>query len=276
MGAETVRAFVSILPLKHFVERVGGEQVDVRVMVGPGQSPATYEPSPRQMAELAEADIYFRIGVPFEDVWMEAIAAANRKLRITDVRKGVSLRTLEGETEAHQHSHPGDEGYGGAAHGDPHIWTDPRRVKIIAKNVRDTLIALDPAHRARYETNYAEFATELDRLDEDIRQLLADKKMRRFMVFHPAWGYFAEAYGLQQIPIEVAGKEPGAKALAHLIDEAKSQDIRAIFVQAQFSRRNAEAIARAIGGQVISVDPLAENYSENLRLVATTFAEVIE
>jgi zinc transport system substrate-binding protein len=228
------------------------------------------------MAELAEADVYFRIGVPFEDVWMESIAAANPRLRITDVRKGVSPRTLEGETAAHQHSHPGEEGYGGAARTDPHIWTDPRRVKIIAKNIQETLSTLDPAHRAEYEANYAEFTDELDRLNEDIRQLLADKKARRFMVFHPAWGYFAEAYGLRQIPIEVAGKEPGAQALARLIEEAKTQGIRVIFVQAQFSRRNAEAVARAIGGQVIAVDPLAENYVENLRYVAETFAEAMK
>lgn len=276
--AETVSAFVSVLPLKHFVERVGGKHVRVVVMVGPGQSPATYEPSPKQMAELAGAKIYFRIGVPFEDVWMERIAAANPALRIVDVREGITLRELEAESEAPQepHSDGEEKSHGRAGRGDPHIWTDPLRVKIIADNVRETLITLDPAHRAEYESNCAAFAAELEHLDTDIRQLLEHKKVRRFMISHPAWGYFAEAYGLEQIPIEIAGKEPGARQLAQLIDKAKAQGIRVIFVQSQFSRRNAETVARAIGGRVIAVDPLAENYAENLRMVANIFAEAME
>lgn len=275
--ADTVRAFASILPLKHFVDRVGGEHVRVGVMVGPGQSPHTYELSPKQMAALAEAEVYFAIGMPFEDVWLDRIAADNPTLQIVDVRDGVAPQAFEGETATHHHAHPGNHaGHGGAARGDPHIWTDPRRVQIIAKNILDTLRALDPVHDSQYEANFLKFVDELKRLDNDIRLRLEPKKERRFMVFHPAWGYFAKAYGLQQIPIETEGKEPGAKALAQVIDQAKAQGIRVIFVQEQFSRRNAEAVARAIGGRVIAVDPLAENYTENLRLVAETFAEVMK
>lgn len=275
--AETMPVYVSILPLKHFVERVGGKQVRVAVMVGPGQSPATYEPSPKQMAALAEARVYFRIGVPFEDVWLERLVAANPMLRMVDVRTGVTLRTFKVDAAARHYSHFGEQrSHNGAGHHDPHVWTDPRRVTIMAGNIRDTLIALDPAHRAEYQANHAEFADELARLDQAIRQLFADKKARWFMVFHPAWGYFAEAYELQQIPIETAGKEPGAKKLAQLIDDAKALNIRTIFVQSQFGRRNAETVARAIDGRVIAVDPLAENYAENLLLVAKTVAEAIE
>ncbi len=274
---ETLPVYVSVLPLKHFVERVGGKHVSVHVMVGPGQNPATYEPSPRQMAALAEAAVYFRIGVPFEDAWMQRIAAANPTLRVVDVRTDVNLRAFEADAATHQHSRLGEQkNHGGAEHQDPHVWTDPRRVMIMAGTIRDNLISLDRAHRVEYQANYAEFADELDRLDQAIRQVLADKKVRRFMVFHPAWGYFAEAYGLQQIAIETAGKEPGAKQLAHLIDNARALDIRVIFVQSQFSRRNAETIARAIDGRVIAVDPLAERYSENLLLVAKAFAEAVE
>jgi zinc transport system substrate-binding protein len=275
--AETLQAFVSVLPLKHFVERVGGKHVRVAVMVAPGQSPHTFEPSPKQMVELAAAEVYFAIGVPFEDVWMERIGADHPALRVVDVRKGIALRPLEAEAPAHRHSYPEEEkNHGRAGRGDPHIWTDPRRVEIIADNIRETLVALDPAHHAEYESNYTEFVAELERLDKAIRRLLMPKQARRFMVFHPAWSYFAEAYGLEQISIEIAGKEPGARQLAKLIDTAKAQGIRVIFVQAQFSRRNAETVARAIGGRVIAVDPLAENYTENLLLVAETFAEAMQ
>lgn len=274
--AETIRVFVSVLPLKHFVERVAGKLARVGVMVGPGQNPHTYEPSPKQMAELAKSKVYFRIGVPFEDVWLQRIAAANPLLQIVDLRKGVPLRPLDAETQAHRQPHPKQERHGRAGYSDPHIWTDPRRVQIIAGNIRDTLIALDPVHATEYESNFTEFTDALDSLDRAIRELFEDKAARRFMVFHPAWGYFAEAYRLRQIPIETSGKEPGARQLAHLIDSAKALGIRVIFVQAQSSRRNAETVARAIGGRVIAVDPLAENYSENLLFVAKTLAEVMK
>lgn len=275
--AETLQAFVSVLPLKHFVERVGGKHVRVAVMVGPGQSPHAFEPSPKQMVELAAAEVYFAIGVPFEDVWMERIAADHPALRVVDVRKGIALRPLEAEAPAHRHWYPEEEkNHGRAGRGDPHVWTDPRRVEIIADHIRATLVALDPAHHAEYEANYTEFIADLERLDKAIRRLLKPKQVRRFMVFHPAWSYFAEAYGLEQISIEMAGKEPGARQLAKLIDTAKAQGIRVIFVQAQFSRRNAETVARAIGGRVIAVDPLAENYPENLLFVAETFAEAMQ
>ena len=270
----TIPVFVSILPLKHFVERVGGEQVRATVMVGPGQNPHTYEPSPKQVVALAEAKLFFRIGASFEDAWMARIVAANPMLRVVDVREGVVLREFSEET-AHAHSH--GEGIEALPEWiDPHIWTDPRRVKVIAGNIRQALIAVDPVHRSVYDSNYAEFIDELDRLDAAIRGLLEGKKVRRFMVFHPAWGYFADAYGLLQIAIELAGKEPGARGLARLIDEAKAQGIRVIFVQPQFSRRHAQTIAQAIGGKVVAVDPLAENYAENLLLVANSIAEAVE
>jgi zinc transport system substrate-binding protein len=275
--AEPILAFVSVLPLKYFVERVGGEHVRVAVMVGPGQSPHTFEPSPKQMAAITEAQVYFRIGIPFEDVWLERIAATNPTLRIEDVRKSIPHRTFELETATHQRSHPEEEKkLDRAGPSDPHIWTDPRRVKIIAENIREVLSALDPAHRPEYESNCAEFANELDRLDQTIRQLLASKTARQFMVFHPAWSYFAEAYGLEQISIEMAGKVPGAKQLAQLIDEVRALGIRVIFAQVQFSQRNAKTVAQALGARVIALDPLAENYSENLLLVAKTIAETME
>ena len=162
--ADGLPVFVSILPQKYFVERVGGEHVAVSVMVGPGQSPATYEPTPNQLARLTRARIYFGIGVEFEDVWMRRITAANPAMRIIDMRGGIPPR---------------------AGLSDPHVWTSPPLVKIMAANIRDALSQLDPAHRAAYGANYEAFAADLDRLDRDIRVLLKDVGTRSFMVFHP-------------------------------------------------------------------------------------------
>jgi zinc transport system substrate-binding protein len=255
--------FVSILPQQYFIEQVGGDHVAVAVLVGPGQSPETYEPTPKQMAALARARIYFSIGVAFEDTWMKRIQAANPALRVAPMQQGVALLPLAAA--------------GGEPGGiDPHVWTSPQRVKRMAANVRDALIQADPAQRGDYESNYRTFAAELDKLDGDIRSLLAPAGGKSFMVFHPAWGYFAHDYGLRQIPIEAEGKEPGAKSLARVIELGRREGVKVIFVQSQFSRRTAETVAAAIGARVVAVDPLAENYPQNLLRVAREFAAALK
>lgn len=263
LASAPLPVFVSILPQKYFVERVGGEQVVVSVMVGPGQSPATYEPTPRQMTALSRARLYFSIGVAFEDTWMKRIQAANPALRVVPMQRGIELLPLTG---------PGGEPAGT----DPHIWISPLRVKIMAASIRDALIETDPAHRGDYESNYRAFITELDALDRNIRAILVPAKGKPFLVFHPSWGYFAKDYALRQIPIEAEGKEPGAKALARVIDLGKREGVKVIFVQTQFSRRTAETVAAAIGARVVGVDPLAENYPQNLLRVAHEFADALK
>lgn len=261
--AAPLPVFVSILPQKYFVERVGGKLVTVSVMVGPGQSPETYEPTPRQMTALSRARLYFSIGVAFEDIWMKRITAANSAMRLVPMQRGIALLPLAGPN-------------GQPASTDPHVWTSPPLVKIMAATLRDALIESDPAHRGDYESNHRAFVTELDALDRDIRAILAPARGKPFLVFHPAWGYFAQSYGLRQIPIEAEGKEPGAKSLAHVIELGKREGVKAIFVQAQFSRRTAETVATAIGARVMAVDPLVENYPDNLLLVAREFAEALK
>jgi zinc transport system substrate-binding protein len=270
-----LRVFVSVLPQKTFVERVGGPRVEVQVMVQPGASPHTYDPTPRQVAALAEADLYLAIGVSFEDAWMGRIRATNPVMRILDSSQGIDLRAMG----AHDHDEEAGQGHDEAKHAgdhgsrDPHIWTSPPLVKQMAAGIRDALTELDPAGGPTYAANYAAFAAELDSLDQEIRARLAGLANRRFMVFHPAWGYFADAYGLTQVPIEREGKEPGPKALAVLIEQARREQVRAIFVQPQFSRKAAAQIAVAIGGRVEVLDPLALNYVANLRQVAAVLAE---
>lgn len=263
-SAAPLSVFVSILPQKFIVERVGGEHVKVSVMVGPGQSPATFEPRPRQMAGLSTAHLYYRIGVPFESVWMDRIRAANPHLSVLDARDGIPLRRMEA---AGGHS-PGKEG----PHDDPHIWLSPERVKTMAARLRDRLIELDPEHTEDYRANTAALIADLSRLQQQIRQRLAGLEHRSFMVFHPSWGYFADEFGLRQIPIESEGKEPGASTLARLIDLARRQRIGVIFVQPQFSQAQARALARAIGARLETIDSLAGDYIPNLLRVAQAIA----
>ena len=281
-GAEPLRVFVSVLPQQTFVERIGGGHVVVESMVKPGFSPHTYEPTPSQIARLAGADLYVNIGVPFEDAWNARLRAANPEIKMLDAREGISPRALEAhdhdDAEAKSHAHQEiearehDHEPSGAAP-DPHIWTSPILVKRMAENIQKMLAELDPSHAGAYRDNLAALSAELDALDRDIRDQLAGLSNRRFMVFHPAWGYFADTYGLEQIPIEKAGKEPGPRSLTALIDQARRESVRVIFVQPHFPRKSAEQVANAIHGRVEVIDPLAPDYFENLRRVARVIAE---
>ncbi len=275
---KSIKVFVSIVPQAYFVERIGKDRVDVSVMVGPGQSPATYEPKPKQMADLGRAALYFRIGVPFENVWMDRISQINPDMKVVDTRDGITLLPMT------SHSHDDDKGKhgkdGGKKHTggglkDPHIWLSLRLVKIQSQNICQALMEQDPAGKDFYRNNLQAFLVELDELDMRISRIFQNLENRRFMVFHPAWGYFAHDYGLKQIPIEIEGKEPNAKSLANLIEQAKEKGIRVIFVQKHFSSRTARTIADAIGGQVVKVDPLAKDYPDNMKQIADTFSEAL-
>ncbi|TVO72516.1 metal ABC transporter solute-binding protein, Zn/Mn family [Sedimenticola selenatireducens] len=263
---------VTILPQKFFVERIGGEHVQVSVLVGPGQSPETFEPLPRQMAVLSGSSLFHRIGVPFEDVWMEGLRSTYPELVFLDAREGVSLREMEA-AGGHHHDDDAHHAHAGA---DPHIWLDPANVRIMIDHLRDQLITLDPQHAADYRENHTRFSNELAQLEQSIRVQLGPMKGRKFMVFHPSWGYFADAFQLKQLPIENEGKESGARTLMRLIDQARHESIRVIFVQQQFSTRQAEALANAINGQLVTLDPLAESYFDNMRKVASAISEAYQ
>jgi zinc transport system substrate-binding protein len=263
--AAPLEVFVSIPPQKYFVEQIGGKHVAVSVIVEPGRSPATYEPTPRQITRLSRATLYFTIGVAFEDVWMTRIHSANPDMKIIALQKVVHLREVDRLGSLLQEK----------GRKDPHIWTSPPLVQLMAARIRDALIAEDPAHRAEYAANCKRFVADLKELDRYIYNRLRSMEGSSFMVFHPSWGYFADTYGLHQIPIESGGKEPGARALQQVIEVGRRKGVKVIFVQKQFSNRTAETVARALGAKVAPVDPLAEDYLKNLRRVADIFAEAI-
>jgi zinc transport system substrate-binding protein len=262
---------VTLLPERYFVERIGGAHVRVAVMVPPGADAHTYEPRPRQMADLSRSRLYFAVGDPFETVWLAKFKAANRNLPVVNTDAGIEKLPMTDDDDEHGQA---DRVLGRAETPaglrDPHIWLSPPLVKIQAAHIRDGLVGADPGRRADYEANHARFVKELDALDAELRGIFKDLKhgQREFMIFHPAWGYFAQAYGLVQTPIEVHGKDPRPAQLAQLIDHARKRGIRAIFVAPQRSTRAAETIAKAIGGAVVIADDLAPDWAENLRRVA--------
>jgi zinc transport system substrate-binding protein len=276
---DRINVVVSITPQAYFIARIGGDRVSVEVLVGPGQSPHAYEPTPRQAAALAEADVFFLIGEPFEQQLLRRIRGSFRKLLLVDTRAGVPLRSIT-EDEAHAGEHQRDEEGArydehepGAA--DPHIWLSPRLVKLQARTMAAALLKLDPQHRQEYEANLAAFESALDDLDARIAALLAPFGGRELYVFHPSFGYFADAYGLKQVAVEVAGKEPSSSELAGIMERMRRAAARTIFVQPQNPTRSGEALARQLGGQVVVLDPYARDYAKNLLEIAVKISEVL-
>lgn len=268
---------VSILPQKTFVKAIGGDKVNISLMVLPGNSPHMYEPKPSQMKEIANADVYFAIDVEFEKVWLPKFASTNSKMKIVDLDEGISKIEINNEHHdehkkedkehvKHEHDdhdkHENEHQHEGL---DPHIWTSPSNVKIIAKNIYETLVNEDKENRDYYKANYENFLVKIDETDKEIKKLLIDIPTgTKFLVFHPAWGYFAKDYGLIQLAIEVDGKNPKPKQVAHLIEEAKEEGVKAVFTAPEFSDKVAKQIAKEVGVPVLKVSPLNPNWSENL------------
>ncbi len=270
-ASDKIGIIVTIPPQAEFAGKVGGENVDVTIMVPPGASPHTYEPTPSQIADVARAEMYAEVGsgIDFELVWMDRLTAQNDDMLIIDCSQGIQLiemaATHEDEGEDHSHDTP-----------DPHIWMSPPNAMIMVQNIYEGLAQLDPSNRAYYEANRDDYLQSLSQLDQDIRDGLSGITNRTFMVYHPAFGYFAEAYNLTMLPIEEEGKEPTAAGLANLIDQAKEHNIQVIFASPQFNPQSAEVIADEIGGSVVLIDALASDYITNLRTLLHELIEAME
>lgn len=266
--AKPLEVFVSIAPQRYVVERIGGERVRVDVMVPEGKSPHTYEPTPSQLALLGKASVWFTLGLEFEGVLVNKVKKSYQRLLVVDTSQGIKKRLLS-EKETGEHAHEEDR----AGAPDPHIWMSLRLAKIQAGHIRDTLISLDQAGKTIYEANYEALVKELDELDREISTMLAPYKGRVFFVYHPVLGYFADDYGLRQMAIEIGGKEPSSRVLSEIIQWAKKEKVRVIFVQQGFSRRSAEAVAKAINGKVEEFNPLSADYVGMFRRIATALVE---
>jgi zinc transport system substrate-binding protein len=253
--------FVSILPQKYFVEKIAGSLMDVGVMVEPGASPHSYEPKPFQMTGISHAKAYFSIGIEFEKAWLPRFAALSPHMYI--VHTDTLITKIAGGDVCEEHSEQND----GL---DPHIWLSPRLVKQQAQTICRGLIHIDPAHAQIYTANCASFIIEIDSVQTTIRTLL--RPGTAFMVFHPAWSYFAQEFGLRQIAVEINGKEPSPHELAGIFSQAQQYHITTIFVQPQFSQQSAQVIAKQLNGRVAIADDLADNWADNLISVAKALA----
>ncbi|MCA1961351.1 MAG: zinc ABC transporter substrate-binding protein [Desulfomonile sp.] len=282
---DKIKVFVGIVPYAYFVERIGGDRVEVGVLVGPGREPHEYDPTSKEIAALASARLLFTVGMPFERALVKKIGASFKNLTVVDTTKGIPLREMtEEETEAEVHNHKPGKGHEhgkktGHSHrkeaADPHVWLDPVLAKTQAATICEALAAIDPAHAEDYRENLAAFQQDLDRLDAKLSEALTPLKGKAFYVYHPAFGYFADRYGLKQVPVETGGKEPGARHLAQLITRARKEGVKVIFVQPQFSAKTAQALAKEIDGAVVPLDDLAKDYLKNMEDIAAKISAAI-
>ena len=334
---EDISVFVSVLPQTYFVERIGGETVEVSALVPPGRGPATYEPTPRQVTALAGADVYFRIGVPFEARFIPRLEENLPALRVVDSTRNVDKRYFvddedhdhagedhdreddDGEDHEDEDHHAGDEDHHGgdedhhgededhhgedregegADHGedphesdreaehedehdhagapDPHVWLGPEEVIAQLEVIRDTLIGINPDAADLYRGNYTIFVEEIRALKLELAEYLAPLEGETFYVYHPSFGYFGDAFGLEQVAIETGGDEPTPAQLRRIIDRARTEGVNVIFVQPQFSQNAARRVAEAIDGAVISVNHLNPDWFEMMRTIATALKEGLQ
>ncbi len=252
--SDKIRVVVSQLPLADFVKQVGKDKVQVTVMIPPGATPHFYEPKPEQLKMVSQARVFVKMGskVEFELSWMDKLTQINKDMLVINSSQGIKI---VGE--------------------DPHIWLSPTNAKRMVENICAGLKRVDPQNGEFYQKNMNEYLEKLDKLDRYIKEKLKGIKNRSFMVCHPAWGYFARAYNLEQIPIQHQGKEPTAQEIKEAVKKAEEFNHHVIFVSPQFATKGAEAIARQMGGKIVSLDPLPQDYISDMRSVADKLVQAM-
>ena len=242
----------TILPYAGIIENIGKDKVNVTVLVPPGAEPHTYEPKPSQLKEISKSIAYFKVGtaIEFENLYLGKIAKLNRNMKVYDTSKGVDI-----------------------IEDDPHIWNSLKNIKIISQNILNGLCEVDKKNEKFYKENYEVYIKKIEEVHKKISQELKDKAGRQFIVFHPAFGYFARDYGLTQIPVQLGESEPGPKDIKNLIKIAREKKIDIVITEPQFSSKTANIIARAINGKVISIDPLSKDVIETAKKLKEALIE---
>ena len=261
-----LQVFAGIPPLRYLVEQIGGEHVNVGVLVRPGQDPHTFEASPQQVVALGRAEVFFKVDMPFEAVILEKVREGNMQLAVVDTTEGIEKLPLAGPCceKGGRDGHVVPD----ADELDPHVWLSPPLLKTMAANIATGLCQADPTHAGDYRRNLSSLDRRLDTLDQQIKRRLAPYRGRTFYVFHPGFAYFANAYGLKEEAVQLGGQMPTGKHLLALIEQAKAEGVKTVFVQPEFDPQNVRAIADTLGGQVVQINGLAENVIADIEDIA--------
>jgi zinc transport system substrate-binding protein len=265
-SADTSRYIsVSIEPQRYFAEKIVGDKFQVKSLVPSGSNPESFDPAPSQMVALGKSKAYFMIGLfGFEKAWMASLSQSNQRMLLVDCSKYVA------EEEAHQHHASATGEHHGHSHGgkDPHIWNSPETALAVANSILDGVVRIDPENADYYQSNFNKLVAEIHHTDSIIKKKIAKAKIRTFIIYHPALSYFAEEYRLEQYSVEFNGKSPSPSQMASLVDLAKAKGIKTIFIQPEYDRKNAEVLAREIGGKIVEINPLAYDWKTEMIKIA--------
>ncbi len=253
---------VSIEPQKFFLDTLVGGRYEVNTVIPLGSNPETYDPSPSQMVKVGKSQIYYQIGnLGFENTWLKNIKYNNPDMLIVDCSEGIKLNEHH---HGGEHSHP---------NGDPHIWSSINTAKIVAKNMYNSLIKIDKENSDFYLENYSKIERKINLTDSIIKTYLNNAPSKSFIIYHPSLSYFADEYGLKQLPIEIDGKAPTPKQLSQLIQKGKAENVKVIFIQAEFDKKNAEVISQELGAKIITINPLVYNWDSEMINIAKAIAQ---
>lgn len=259
---------VTIQPQKYFAEKIAGDRFDINCIVPPGSNPEAYDPSPSHLVHLGKSIAYFKIGhIGFELAWMDKLEQNNPHMKIFDNSEGINI--LSG---THEHSDNDSDNHHHHFDADPHTWSSPKNARIIAKNMYDAFVSLDPSGEKVYRQNYEALLAEINQVDSVMTRKLTPVSGTMFAIYHPSLSYLAKDYNLHQLSLEYNGKEPSAFYLKKAIDVAKENHVKVIFIQQEFDAKQAESFAQEIDAKVVSINPLSYNWSEELLNITNAIA----
>ena len=271
---EKLTISVSILPQQWFVDQIGGDRVRTQAMVGSGDDPHTYEPSPQQMTNLAVSELYFTIGVEFEAVWLPRFESANPNMKVVDTAAGIELIPAVDE---HEHDAAGAaENTNIGTETDPHIWFSPLRMKQMAQTMAEAMKTADSQNADFYQANLEALLIKIDAIDAEVRKQLEGSKRDHFMVVHPAWGYVAEDYGLHMLAVEIGGNEPAPDTLSQIITLAREYEVNTLVIERGSNARLATSITEQAGIQsIVEWDPMAYDWTASMLMIAETLHQAL-
>lgn len=258
---------VSIEPQRFFAEKIVGNKFLVKSVVPAGSNPESFDPAPSEMMILGDSRAYFMIGLfGFEKVWKDNLSQSNPEMLLVDCSS--SIRKDKSLMQSAEHTHEGH------SHGtvDPHIWNSPKTALLVAQCIFEGVVKMDPVNKNYYEQNFSNLKNEISETDSIVRTILASAQKKTFIIYHPALSYFADEYGLEQLSIEFNGKSPSPSQMTSLIREAKNKGIKTIFIQPEFDKKNAQVLAREIGGRVFEINPLAYEWKDEMIKIAKAIA----
>jgi zinc transport system substrate-binding protein len=266
-----MRICIAVAPLATIVEHIGGVHVRVDTLLPPGQDPHLFEPEPRLLYRLSQAQMYLLSGLPFEQILVQKLSAQQKNLRIIDLTTEISFLEEGSYRDAHDcsHDHAADHGHSGR---DPHFWLGTHQLRQFINAAAHGIIAADPEHAATYQQNTARLLARLEAVHARNLTLLSPYRSRIFFVYHPAFAYFAHTYSLQQQAIETNGRQPGPRSIGALIKQARAAGVRTIFVQPHVDTKSAQTIADALHSTVQTIDPLSKDAIQNLETMARAIA----